>query len=59
MHHYFENIAFARSALAVCIIPSFLLYLTGERGGLVVNASDSRSRGRAFEPHTGQTVKCP
>ena len=28
----------------------------GERGGLVVNASDSGSRGRGFEPHSGQTV---
>ena len=27
-----------------------------ERGGLVVNASDSGSRGRGFEPHSGQTV---
>ena len=26
----------------------------GERGGLVVNASDSGSRGRGFEPHSGQ-----
>ena len=31
----------------------------GERGGLVVNASDSGSRGRGFEPHLGQTVLCP
>ena len=31
----------------------------GERGGLVVNASDSGSRGRGFEPHSGQTVLCP
>ena len=31
----------------------------GERGGLVVNASDSGSRGRRFEPHSGQTVLCP
>ena len=30
-----------------------------ERGGLVVNASDSGSRGRGFEPHSGQTVLCP
>ena len=29
-----------------------------ERGGLVVNASDSGSRGRGFEPHSGQTVLC-
>ena len=31
----------------------------GERGGLVVKASDSGSRGRGFEPHSGQTVLCP
>ena len=31
----------------------------GERDGLVVNASDSGSRGRGFEPHLGQTVLCP
>ena len=31
----------------------------GERGGLVVNASDSGSRGRGIEPHSGQTVLCP
>ena len=30
-----------------------------ERGGLVVNASDSGSRGRGFVPHLGQTVLCP
>ena len=33
--------------------------LKGERGGLVVNASDSGSRGQGFEPHSGQTVLCP
>ena len=33
--------------------------LIGERGGLVVNTSDSGSRGRGFEPHSGQTVLCP
>ena len=33
--------------------------IVGERGGLVVNASDSGSRGRGFEPHSGQTVLCP
>ena len=30
-----------------------------ERVGLVVNASDSGSRGRGFELHSGQTVLCP
>ena len=29
----------------------------GEPGGLMVNA-DSRSRGRGFEPNSGQTVLC-
>ena len=29
------------------------------RGFLVVNASDSGSRVRGFEPHSGQTVLCP
>ena len=33
--------------------------VAGERGGLVVNASDSGSRGRGFEPRSGQTVLCP
>ena len=36
-----------------------LPFTSGERGGLVVNASDSGSRGRGFEPHSGQTVLCP
>ena len=36
-----------------------ILQQFGERGGLVVNASDSGSRGRGFEPHSGQTVLCP
>ena len=34
------------------------LFDGGERGGLVVNASDSKSRGWGFEPHSGQTVLC-
>ena len=37
----------------------YVTYFKGERGGLVVNASDSGSRGRGFEPHSGQTVLCP
>ena len=36
-----------------------LLAGIGERGGLVVNASDSGYRGRGFEPLSGQTVLCP
>ena len=36
-----------------------LLHIKGERGGLVVNSSDSGSRGRGFESHSGQTVLCP
>ena len=31
----------------------------GGGGGLVVNASDSGSRGRGFESHSGQIVLCP
>ena len=31
----------------------------GERGCLVVNASDSGYSGRGFEPHSSQTVLCP
>ena len=34
------------------------LFSTGERGGLVFNASDSESRSQGFEPHSGQTVLC-
>ena len=34
-------------------------HLVRECGGLVVNVSDSGSRGRGFEPHSGQTVLCP
>ena len=34
-------------------------YIVWERGGLSVNVSDSRPRGRGFEPHSGQTVLCP
>ena len=40
-------------------ITEFYICRLGERGGLVVNASDSGSRGRGFEPHSGQTVLCP
>ena len=35
-------------------VPSY----RGERVGLVVNASDSGSRGRGFETHPGQTMLC-
>ena len=38
---------------------TFSILIKGERGGLVVNGSDSGSRGRGFEPHSGQTVFCP
>ena len=34
-------------------------FKAGERGGLVVYASDSGSKGRGFEPKSGQTVLCP
>ena len=32
------------------------LKVNRERGGLVVNTSDSGSRGRGFEPHSGRRV---
>ena len=43
------------------LVPEVIFHaeLWWERGGLVVNASDSGSRGRGFEPHSGQTVLCP
>ena len=39
-------------------LAKIVLSLIGERGGLMVNASDSVSRGRGFEPHSGRTVLC-
>ena len=38
---------------------SYVSLKGGERGGLMVNASDSGSRARGFEPHSDQTVLCP
>ena len=43
-------------SIKTIIIPQTVL---GECGGLVVNASDSGSRGRGLESHSGQTVLCP
>ena len=40
-------------------IADSLIRQAGERGGLVINASDTGSKGRGFEPHSGQTVLCP
>ena len=37
----------------------FYMYIYEERGGLVVNAPNSGSRGRGFKPHSGRTVLCP
>ena len=48
--------------ILVLIVPvpaHCLLSVRRERGGPVVNASDSGSRDRGFEPHSGQTVLCP
>ena len=39
-------------------LPGYCQYFLAECGGMVVNASDSGSRGRGFEPHSGQTVLC-
>ena len=38
---------------------TIVYFVVRERGGLVINASDFGSRGRGFEPHSGQTVLCP
>ena len=41
---------------------SALAYTCGEGSAVawwLINASDSGSRGRGFEPHSGQTVLCP
>ena len=34
----------------------FFIYCRSGYGGLVVNTSDSRSRGLGFEPHSGRLV---
>ena len=34
----------------------FLKSILGERGGLVVRASDSGARGRGLDPHSGRRV---
>ena len=31
-------------------------FITGERGGVVVRASDSKARGRWFDPHSGRRI---
>ena len=49
MQDYFKSI----------LVVEWLHFRKGERGGLVVNVSDSGSRGRGFEPHSCQTVSCP
>ena len=48
-----------RLSLSIIVRDEQSHLVLGERGGLVVNASDSGSRGRGFEPHSGQTVLCP
>ena len=45
--------------MLVYIFNTLAMHVLGERGGLVVNASDSGCRGQGFEPHSGQTVLCP
>ena len=42
--------------LCTCCDIIVSLEQVGKRGGLVVNASDSGSRGRRFEPHSGRRV---
>ena len=46
---------YKQEIMQVYLIP----LLSEERGGLVVNALDSGSRCRGFEPHSGLTVVCP
>ena len=53
------NVAFHEQLPQLCLLSEVTSDALGERGGLVVNASDSGSRGRGFEPHSGQTVLCP
>ena len=50
-----QRVIMQTKQLTKCFVP----LQKGERGGLVVNASDSGSRGHRFEPHSGQTVSCP
>ena len=47
------------NSLSTKVLTEKIFNHTRERGGLVVNASESESRGRGFEPHMGQTVLCP
>ena len=56
--HNIENTNLSSTFLSTLLLASIHIYY-GERGGLVVNASDSGSRGRGFESHLGQTVLCP
>ena len=51
--------SFTRICRKIFVIVYLYQVAQGERGGLVVNASDSGSRGRGFEPHSGQTMLCP
>ena len=55
----YNGIVFFLQIICTLIKFIFVFFASGERGGLVVNASDSRSRGRGFKPHSGQTVLCP
>ena len=53
-----KTIYYSASGLGM-LCPNKISNSFRERGGLVVNASDSGSRGREFEPDSGQTVLCP
>ena len=58
LHKQFHN--FHSHMLSMIVDPHVQhINLLGERAGLVVNDSDSGSKGRGFEPHSGQTVLCP
>ena len=57
---YADLVIFApRFSQLITLEQFFPFKCVGERDDLVVYASDSGSRGRGFEPHSGQTVLCP
>ena len=63
MHESSEGFEIRHNPITLCGVSCPLAqekspFCNGERGGLVDNASDSGSRGRGFELHSGQTVLC-
>ena len=60
VYNDFENIWNSADCESKCSfyynLPKMSNTLDRGRGGLVVNTSDSGSRGRGFEPHSGRRV---